>query len=394
LKHKIGVALIYLSVAFRALVEQSTGSYLGLVVVLLAIFGGMYFGEQTLQRRLSVGVVLSQQRFQIAYLFVEMCLVIGLLMIPPTNDYPALLFIPLSLQAVLFYHQRSGFWWITVFTLVMAFFLTWNVESVIQGLVMALLFGGICFLVGGYAHMIRKAELARIANQQTIDQIQEAHQQLQSYAAQRQEISIVNERVRLGRELHDSVTQTVFSMNLAAQTARLLWSENPLRVNAQFDRFLELADDALHQIQTLVAHLGPQIVVGDDLITAIELLADERQERDGFQVEIEVIGNIRLPDPVNAALYRILQEALANIAKHAGVLQAAIRINLAGNPQFIEIEDRGRGFDLAASRNQPGHIGLAEMIERAEEIDWNLSINTQLGRGTCVRIEKYTDGEM
>ena len=142
--HKTAVALVYLSVAIRALVEQSTGSYFGLAAILLLIYGGLLFGEQTLKRRMGAGVGRSQQRFYIAYLFVEMCLVIGLQVIPPSNDYPVLLFIPLSLQAVLSFPQRTGFYWITVFTLVMVFLLTWNVDSVIQGLVMALLFGGIC----------------------------------------------------------------------------------------------------------------------------------------------------------------------------------------------------------------------------------------------------------
>lgn len=390
--HKIGIALIYLSVAIRALVEQSTGSFLFPVVIVLAIFGGLLFGEQTLKRRLGVGVVRSQQRFQIVYLLAEMCLVIGLLVIPPTNDYPALLFIPLSLQAVLFYHQRSGFYWITVFNLVTAFLLTWNVDSVIQGLVMAFLFGGICYLVGGYAHMIRKAEFARIENQRTIDKLQEVHCQLQSHAAQRQELSIANERSRLARELHDSVTQTVFSMNLAVQTACFLWPGDPGRVDAQFDRFLELADSAKRQIQTLVAHLGSQTAVGDNLISAIGLLVAERQIRDGLQAGIEVNGEKKLLDPVNAALYRIVREALTNIAKHAGVPQATIRINLARNPLFIEIEDQGIGFDLAASQNHPGHIGLSDMAEQADEIGWRLSIDTQPGRGTRIRVEKHSGG--
>lgn len=390
--HKIGIALIYLSVAIRALVEQSTGSYLGLVTLLLLIFGGLLFGEQALMRRMGAGVGQSQQRFQVAYLIVEMCLVIGLQVIPPSNDYLVLLFIPLSLQAVLFFHQRAGFFWITVFTLVMVFLLTWDVDSVIQGLVMALLFGGICYLVGSYAHMIRKADTARRENQRTFNELQVAHQQLQGYATQRQELAAAKERVLFARELHDSVTQTVFSMNLTAQTARVLWPGDPVRVDAQFNRLLELAHDAMQQIQTLVTHLRKPGVAAGDLVPAIERLISEMKILDGLDVTIDVQGDMNLSEDVNAGLFRIVQEALTNIVKHAGTQQAVVRVNLAENPQYIEIEDQGTGFELADSQNLPGHIGLTEIRERAEEIGWALSIDTRPGRGTCVRVENTIGG--
>lgn len=389
--HKIGIALIYLSVAIRALVEQSTGAYLGLVTLLLLIFGSLLIGEQALLRRMGAGKGQSQQRFQVVYLIVEMCLVIGLQMIPPSNDYIVLLFIPLSLQAVLFFHKRAGFFWITVFTLVMVFLLTWDVDSVIQGLVMALLFGGICYLVGSYAHMIRKAEVARRENQRNFDELQVAHQQLQGYAAQRQELAAAKERVLFARELHDSVTQTVFSMNLAAQTARVLWPGDPVRVDTQFNRLLELAYDAMRQIQTLVEHLRLPRVAAGDLVRAIEQLTSERKTLVGLDVTIDVQGDMNLPEEVNAGLFRIVQEALTNITKHAGTQQAIVRLDLVGNPQYIEIEDQGTGFDLANSQNLPGHIGLSEMGERAEVIGWALSIDTHRGRGTCVRVENTKD---
>ena len=391
--YKTGVALVYLSVAIRALVEQSTDSYCGLVALLLLILGGLLFGEQTLKRRMGAGVGRSQQRFYVSYLFVEMCLVIGLQVIPPSNDYPVLLFIPLSIQAVLSFPQRTGFYWITIFTLVMVFLLTWNVDSVIQGLVMALLFGGICFLVGGYAHMIRNAETARRENQRTFGELRIAYRQLQGYAAQRQELAAAKERVRFASELHDSVTQTVFSMNLAAQTARFLWPSDPVRVDAQFVRLLELADDAMQQIQTLVAHLRLPRVATDDLVPAIQQLISERKTLDGLDVTIDVQGHMNLPEEVNANLFRIIQEALANIIKHAGTQQAVVRLDLGGNPQYIEIEDQGIGFDLANSQNLAGHIGLSEMRERAEKIGWALSIDTHPGLGTRLRVENTMNGQ-
>lgn len=257
---------------------------------------------------------------------------------------------------------------------------------------MALLFGGICYLVGSYAHMIRKAETARRENQRTFDELRDAHWQLQGIAAQRQELAAAKERVLFARELHDSVTQTVFSMNLAAQTAQALWPGDPVRVDAQFDRFLELANDAIQQIQTLVAHLGSQRVSVSGFVPAIEQLTAERKSLDGLEVNIEVLGEINLPEEVNAGLFRIVQEALTNITKHAGTQQAVVRLDLVGNPRYVEIEDQGIGFDLVNSQNLPDHIGLSEMRERAEEIGWALSIETYPGHGTRVRVENTIDG--
>jgi len=387
-----GVVLILASVAIRALVWYSSGPYFSLVIILLALFGILLFSEPPLERWLVEGNGKHQRLFQAAYLFLQMCLVMGLMLIPPLNDFPALLFIPLSLQAVMFYQHRSGFVWIAFFTLAMAAILIRGGQMVVQGLVMGLLFGGICFLAGSYAHMIRKAESARRENQQMFDELKLAHDRLKTYTAQRQELLAQIERAHLARELHDSVTQTVFSMNLSAQTARHLWPQDPIHLNAQFDRFLELANSASREIQTLVAHLSPPVVTGKGLVAAIEQLVAERRTLDRLEVQIEVYGETDLPGYVNTGLYRIVQEALTNIAKHARTHQATITLNWAGNPIYVEVEDQGIGFDSAASQNQPGHIGISEMIERADEIGWEFSIDTQPGSGTRIRVEKHRDG--
>ena len=126
-------------------------------------------------------------------------------------------------------------------------------------------------------------------------------------------------------------------------------------------------------------------------VPAIEQLIAERKTHDGLDVTLEVLGEMNLPEEVNAGLFRIVQEALTNITKHAGTKQAVVRLNLAGNSQYIEIEDQGIGFDLANRQNLPGHIGLSEMGARAEEIGWVLSIDTFPGGGARLRVEKSMD---
>ena len=111
------------------------------------------------------------------------------------------------------------------------------------GVAMTLLYGALCFFVGQIAHVRQQAEAARQANQRLLADLQVTHRQLQDYAAQTEEWTVTHERSRLARELHDSVTHTVFSMTLAVQAARLLFDKEPARVAAQIDRVQELAPE-------------------------------------------------------------------------------------------------------------------------------------------------------
>jgi len=91
-------------------------------------------------------------------------------------------------------------------------------------------------------------------------------------------------------------------------------------------------------------------------------------------------------------LYSIAHEALTNVLKHSGLREAIIRLNLDANASCLEIEDRGRGFDPQADLNQRGHLGLAGMSERAHEIGWNLSVESQHGQGTRIRVTENQPG--
>ena len=93
-----------------------------------------------------------------------------------------------------------------------------------------------------------------------------------------------------------------------------------------------------------------------------------------------------------AGLYHIAQEALTNVARHAGTQQATVRLDLAGETSFLEIEDGGQGFDPQVAPGQRGHLGLAGMAERAREIGWSLSVESRPGHGTRVRVEENPPG--
>jgi signal transduction histidine kinase len=158
----------------------------------------------------------------------------------------------------------------------------------------------------------------------------------------------------------------------------------------------ELAAGAIGEIQTLVSQLRPASMAHlavEGLPAALGQLAVERQLRDGLQVTLEVSGERALTEAAASGLYRIAQEALTNVAKHAGTREVTIHLNLGGDLACLEIEDDGLGFDPRAALRQQGHLGLAGMAERARGISWNLSIDSRTGLGTHIRVEERPLGE-
>jgi signal transduction histidine kinase len=323
------------------------------------------------------------------YLLVQSGLVIALLFIPSTEDFFGNLFLLLGMEAVLFFGRRWGFVAIGLFSLVTAIALARSDQGPLFGVIMAALYGGVGCLFGGYAHQVQRAEAARRRNQRLMAELGVAHRQLRGYVAQTEEMAAEGERGRLARELHDSVTQTVFSMNLTAQGAALLFAREPNRVAGQLERLEELAAGALTEIQALVAHLDPRPAAAD-LPAALRRLAAERPAQDGLQVSLEINGEGTLPTPVAIGLYAITLEALNNVARHAGTGRANVRLNLTGGAR-LEICDDGLGFD-PASLAEPGHLGLAGMADRAREIGWDLVVDSGLGRGTRICVVERSQG--
>ena len=220
----VGVFLIHAGVTLRCLIRLPRMQHPGWVIALLALNAALLILEAWLSRRRAAHPA-ETPAFDVdlrpVYLLLQAAIITGLLLNRPTQDFFALLFIPISLSAVLFYGKR-GFLWIAAFTVALAVPLITSKAGLPLGAVLALNYGGLCFLFGGYAYQVRKAEAARTETQRMVGELQVAHGQLRAYASQKEELAAEQERNRLARELHDSVTQTVFSMNLTVQTARLL----------------------------------------------------------------------------------------------------------------------------------------------------------------------------
>jgi signal transduction histidine kinase len=378
--NKLPTYMIYLAVLLRmAAWYEKNPPPQEITIVLMLIFGFILIVEPWITR--------SVLWFPYLYLMIQTGIVVALLFVVKQDFIPSLFF-PLSFQAVQFFKRRLGFLWIGLFTIATAgpLMIGWNWQ--ISGLVMVLLFTSVDLVMGAYADLIQQAESKHQENQRLFDELQKAYRQLQEYAAQAEELVAAQERHRLARELHDSVTQTLFSMNLTVQASRLALEKDPGQVVEYLDRLQKLSRGAAGEIQVLSNQLRPRSISEIGLVAALENLVSERRARDGLDIKMEVAGERNLPESVALGLFRIAQESLNNVSKHAGTSTTILRLHLEGVPAYLEVQDNGRGFDSEKISGGIGHIGLPGMAERARELGWKLSVESNPGKGTCVRVEE------
>ncbi len=211
-----------------------------------------------------------------------------------------------------------------------------------------------------------------------------------------QRVAVVEERQRLARELHDSVTQALHSSSLLAEAGRRLASAGDLeRTRSYLARLGEISQQALKEMRLLVYELRPLALAEVGLARALRQRLDAVELRAGVEARLDVEGEIRLPVIVEEELYRIAQEALNNALKHAEPASVTVAIRTEGEPsdQWVELEvvDDGTGFDVDAA-TEKGGMGLVSMRERAENLGGTLQVKSAPGKGTRVSVRLATGG--
>jgi len=191
------------------------------------------------------------------------------------------------------------------------------------------------------------------------------------------------ERQRLARELHDSVSQALFGIALGAQTAREQLEQNPAAARAPLDYVLQLAEAGMAEMRALIFELRPESLEQEGLVGALAKQAAALRARHGIRVDEVFDAEPSAPIAVKEALFRIAQEALNNTAKHARASHVELRLTSAGEAVVAEIRDNGAGFDAGAQF--PGHLGLQSMRERALRLGGTVEIISSTGQGTIVR---------
>jgi PAS domain S-box-containing protein len=197
------------------------------------------------------------------------------------------------------------------------------------------------------------------------------------------ELAASEERAHLARELHDSVTQALFSMTLQSRSLELLMARDPSQVPGKLSELRELQRDALAEMRALIFELRPANLQEQGLVAALRTHAAGLSGRIGLPIVLEAdLGDRRPSLDVEEALYRIAQEALHNVVKHAGAREARVEIARQPDGVRVRVDDDGHGFDPAAVPD--GHLGLAGMRARAERLGGRFAVASAPGHGTVV----------
>ena len=200
-------------------------------------------------------------------------------------------------------------------------------------------------------------------------------------------LAVVEERNRLARELHDSVTQALFSINLTIEAARLLLRRDLDATERQLVALGERAQEALTEMRTLIHSLRPAGLEDKGLIPALKRWAERLRRENLLTVEVLVAPDARQrpDDEQERELFRIAQEALNNVIKHAAATRVFIRLSLEADDLIMEIEDDGKGFDQSLALRDDA-FGIVGIHERAALLSGAATIESQPGRGTRVRV--------
>jgi signal transduction histidine kinase/DNA-binding NarL/FixJ family response regulator len=199
---------------------------------------------------------------------------------------------------------------------------------------------------------------------------------------QSQALAVVEERQRLARDLHDSVSQTLFTCRTMAESALRRWDKDPRRAHELITEVYQLTATALAEMRILLLELRPAVLTQVRLKQLFEQYLKPIQDRGQFKLSLAIDDIPALPPDVQIALYRIVQEALNNIDKHARATQVIVSAKDYDDRVELQISDDGEGFDLEMVRETS--LGLGIIKERAERIGASLHIDSRVGEGTRI----------
>ena len=319
------------------------------------------------------------------YFGIQSFLTIGAMLLFYELDFFAFLFLPLAGQVMFVFPRRTAFGWIIFFGIatVTGQFIQFGG---IEGLSFSFLYLAGLFLIASFSNLMLRANEARNQSDRLLDELQQAHHQLQEYAGQAEELATAKERNRLARELHDSVAQTLYGLTLQAEAAsRKLTAGQTKEVAEYLSEIRDSSQQTLKETRLLIFELLPPILEKEGLVPALRARLESVESRSGFKTQINLQEVGRLRNGIQSGLYGISNEVLNNVLKHAHATQVRVSLKKKDNKIILEISDNGVGFD-PESLETHGGLGLKGMRERAEQIGGDLRIYSG-ENGTQVSVE-------
>ncbi|MEX2135855.1 MAG: GAF domain-containing sensor histidine kinase [Chloroflexota bacterium] len=198
-----------------------------------------------------------------------------------------------------------------------------------------------------------------------------------------QALAVVEERERIGRDLHDGIIQRIYGVTLGLDDVPEIALQDPAAAAERVDRAIDALHAAIAEIRTFIYGLRPGLDGPGVVASALETLAEEARLNGSMPIEVKSVGDTRLAPTIGAELISIAREALSNVVRHADASRATMEVTAANGEVRLEIADDGKGFD-ARTPGRGGHHGLANMLRRAESLGGSLLVESGPGRGTRI----------
>jgi signal transduction histidine kinase len=201
------------------------------------------------------------------------------------------------------------------------------------------------------------------------------------------ELTIAEERSRLAHELHDAVSQKLFSLRLTAQAAATLVDRDPSRAKGELQQVAALAAEATEELRAAVVELRPAALDEDGLVATLRTQIQVLDRAHSARVTFTAHGVRALPASQEEAMLRVSQEALHNALRHSGATHVDVTLDRRGSGALLHVTDDGSGFDPAAIRSAGRHLGLVSMRDRASGVGGTLTVESAPGKGTTIEME-------
>lgn len=254
------------------------------------------------------------------------------------------------------------------------------------------------FINGKYEsriHFKEDDELTRIGNELNTfgEKLQNQTKSMQRMAEEKADFAktayksaVIEERQRLARDLHDSVSQQLFALTMMAEASNQLMDNKPESAKKHLQDVIEAGHTAQAEMRALLLHLRPVYLSGDSLAKGLEKLLMELQTKCAIVFHVELEQDMELKETTEDHVFRITQEALANILRHSQATEVHLQIITRGNDLFIHIRDNGIGFELDKQLDSNVSYGMKTMRERSEELGGTFNVRSILKEGTYIDI--------
>jgi NarL family two-component system sensor histidine kinase LiaS len=205
--------------------------------------------------------------------------------------------------------------------------------------------------------------------------------QLQELLRRRQDMAVSEERNRLARDLHDSAKQQALAASFQIGTALTLYDTDPQNAKKHLVEADSLVDSVRNELTNLVLELRPHSMEGQEFSEILKEYAFDWSQRSGIEINVNAEGSGEAPLETREALFRIAQEALANVARHSSASSVELSLKYEPNQVTMAIQDNGTGFDINIAHNG---LGLSSMRERTDVLGGSFNLKSEPGKGTDI----------